>query len=325
MIKFEMNRGIKLISDKDLLSIEVATMYYEYDKTQQEIAKELNISRPTISKLLKYAKEQQFIQITIKKPVEAIHSLETRLKEIFGLKDVRVAYTNHSMTNTEHLLTALGKEASFYLNEVVEDGMRIGISWGETLYHMAKELQPKDIQGIEIVQLKGGMNLIHADTHDQKIMMDFVKNFHAKGQYVPLPIIFGSEKTKHAMMEERQIKYISDKMANVDIALYTIGNVSKNSLLYKTNAITEEEYAYLEKHAICDICSRFIDEKGEIVLEELDSRTFGISLKQLKNSTMSILIANGEAKLEGIYTALKQGIPNVLITDSMTAIKLLEY
>ncbi len=316
--------GFGMIPEKDLLSIEVATLYYELDQTQQEIAETLNISRPTVSKLLKHAKQQNYIQITIKKPVEAIHSLELRLKEKFGLDDVRVAYANHATCDATYVLQLLGKEASAYLNEVVQHRMKIGISWGETLYHVAKELQQKQVEEVEVVQLKGGMNFIQANTHDQEIMMRFVQNFHAKGQYVPLPIVFNSVETKNALLAEPQFHLIHEKMGTVDVAIYTIGEVSKESLLYKTNVISEHEFDILSKQAVCDICSRFIDENGEIVLEELDERTVGISLEALKNVPKSILIANGESKLEGIKTALKQKIPNVFITDSMTALKLLE-
>ena len=39
--------------DKQQLSVEVARLYYQSDYSQQEIANKLNISRPTISRLLK--------------------------------------------------------------------------------------------------------------------------------------------------------------------------------------------------------------------------------------------------------------------------------
>lgn len=318
-------RGIFLINDKDLLSIEVARMYYEFDKTQQEIAETFSISRPTVSKLLKYAKEKKYIQITIESPVEALQALEVRLKEHYQLKDVKIAYTNAHIDSEKEGQVLLGKEASLYLDSIIKENDLIGISWGNTLHHVAQQILPRDISGIEITQLKGGMNLVHADTHDQEIMTSFVKKYNAKGQYIPLPVIFESENTKNIMMHEKQIQLIMNKINNINIALYTIGNVSKESLLYKMHYITDDEFAYLEQHAQCDICSRFINSNGEASIPDLDTRTFGISLEQLKNVENSILIASGSNKLDGIYTALKNNIPNVLITDSSTALKLLEY
>ena len=51
--------------DKDQLSINVAKLYYESDMSQQKIANELGISRPSVSRLLQYAKEHGFVQIRI--------------------------------------------------------------------------------------------------------------------------------------------------------------------------------------------------------------------------------------------------------------------
>ena len=41
------------------LSVEVARLYYQSDYSQQEIANKLNISRPTISRLLKYGERKR--------------------------------------------------------------------------------------------------------------------------------------------------------------------------------------------------------------------------------------------------------------------------
>lgn len=313
------------MNDKDLLSIEVARMYYELDKTQQEIANAFSISRPTVSKLLKHAKDNNYIQITIKNPISVINSLENSLKEKYKLKDIRIAYSNHLYDSDIDVRSLLGREAATYLENIIKDDDQIGISWGETLYHVSQSLNAKFVQGVEIVQLKGGMNLVHADTHDQEIMTQFVKKYNAKGQYIPLPVIFETKASKDIMMDEKQIQLIIDKINSVNIALYTIGNVTKDSLLYKMHYISEDEFAILEEKAVCDICSRFIDFEGNICLEDLNYRTFGISLEQLSMVENSILIAGGELKIKGIHTALKNNIPNVLITDSITAMKLLEY
>ena len=54
--------------DKDWLSIDAARLYYESDMSQQKIANELGISRPSVSRLLQYAKDRGFVQIKIIDP-----------------------------------------------------------------------------------------------------------------------------------------------------------------------------------------------------------------------------------------------------------------
>ena len=73
-----------------------------------------------------------------------------------------------------------------------------------------------------------------------------------------------------------------------------------------------------------DICSRYIDVEGIICSEELNQRTIGIDLEELKRKERSILVAGGIQKVDGIYGALRGGYANVLITDQFTAKYLLE-
>ena len=50
--------------NRDLL-VEIAVMYYLEDKTQTEIAKEMFMSRPKVSRLLKKARELDIVDIKI--------------------------------------------------------------------------------------------------------------------------------------------------------------------------------------------------------------------------------------------------------------------
>ena len=54
----------KVVNDLRLM-IKACDMYYNENLSQQEIASKLNISRPTLSRLLASAKEQNLIQIQV--------------------------------------------------------------------------------------------------------------------------------------------------------------------------------------------------------------------------------------------------------------------
>ena len=65
--------------EKDKLSIEVAELYYQLNYSQQQIANQLEISRPTVSRLLQYAKDKGYVQIKISDPFMDIESLQEKL------------------------------------------------------------------------------------------------------------------------------------------------------------------------------------------------------------------------------------------------------
>ena len=79
--------------DKQQLSVEVARLYYQSDYSQQEIANKLNISRPTISRLLKYAKEKGFVQISIADPFADLDNVGNLLKEKYNLLEAHVVFS----------------------------------------------------------------------------------------------------------------------------------------------------------------------------------------------------------------------------------------
>ena len=59
-----------MTKDKNKLAISAAKLYYQSDFSQADIAQELQISRPSVSRLLQYAKDQGFVRIEIFDPIE---------------------------------------------------------------------------------------------------------------------------------------------------------------------------------------------------------------------------------------------------------------
>ena len=73
---------------RDKLSIEVAELYYQLNYSQQQIANKLEISRPTVSRLLQYAKDKGYVQIKVSDPFMDLESLQEKLTSKYQLKEV---------------------------------------------------------------------------------------------------------------------------------------------------------------------------------------------------------------------------------------------
>lgn len=56
--------------DKNKLAISAAKLYYQSNFSQADIAKEMKLSRPSVSRLLQYAKDKGFVRIEIFDPIE---------------------------------------------------------------------------------------------------------------------------------------------------------------------------------------------------------------------------------------------------------------
>ena len=122
---------------------------------------------------------------------------------------------------------------------------------------------------------------------------------------------------------DRHIKRVLELGRNANIAIFSVGTVRDTALFFRLGYADSQEKNYLKTHAVGDICSRFFDKDGNISSQELNDRTVGIDLDDLRHKEYSILLSGGDGKIASIRAALKGGYANVLITDQFTAKKLL--
>ena len=190
--------------DKDRLSINVAKLYYESDMSQQKIANELGISRPSVSRLLQYAKEHGFVQIRIIDPTERGLSLADELCKKYNLKTVKIA--NVPLNKNDEIKKAIGLKAAEYLYEIVKDNDIIGIGWGSSLYQMALHLKSKPVKKVQVVQLKGGISYSKLNTYAHEIITLVAKAFSTTGIFLPIPVMFDNTEVKRLVEQDKYVK-----------------------------------------------------------------------------------------------------------------------
>ncbi|ORU01125.1 Deoxyribonucleoside regulator DeoR (transcriptional repressor) [Anaerovibrio sp. JC8] len=308
--------------DRDKLSINVAKLYYRSEYSQQRIAEELGISRPSVSRLLQYAKDRGYVKIQIMDPVEDMSNMEQMLVEKYRLHEVRIA--SSTINDENEIKKYIGIKAAEYLDSIVHDGDMIGVGWGTTLYEMSCSLLPKTLKGSQIVQLEGGVTHSKWRNYAKDILENFANNYSTIAQYLPLPVVFGSREVKEMVDQDSHIKRVLEMGSHANIAVFSVGTVRPNALFFRLGYTDQEEQTRIQQTAVGDICSRFFDADGCICNKELDARTVGITLDELRNKEHSIMIGGGEAKVPAIRAALKGHYANVLITDQFTAKELLK-
>ncbi|RKL67247.1 RNA polymerase subunit sigma-70 [Salipaludibacillus neizhouensis] len=297
--------------------IEAAKMYYLYDYNQSKIAEKLNVSRPTVSRLLYRAKAEGIVEIKVNDTEEDSDQLAEIIQHRYNLKRVIVVDTPEE--DDQRIKQYLGQQAADFLDSIIEDNEIIGVTWGTTMYQVAKELKPKKMNNVRIVQMKGGVSHSETNTHANEILYMFGQAFHTIPHHLPLPAIVDHVVVKQAMEADRYIKNILELGQKATIAMYTVGTVKTESLLFQLGYFKGEDTQLISEKSVGDISSRFFDGTGEICSKELNSRTVGIELSELRKKKYSILIAGGAHKLAGIRGALTGKYANVLVTDVHTA------
>ena len=308
--------------NRNRLSITVAKLYYRSEYSQQRIAEEMGISRPSVSRLLQHAKDMGYVKIQIFDPVEDMGQMERRLAARYALNEVRVV--SSTINDEEEIKKYIGIKTAEYIDTIVRDGDIIGVGWGTTLYNVSNSLIPRQLKGSQIVQLEGGVTHANGETFANDILERFARNYGTIAQHLPLPVIFDSSAVKEMVYQDRHINRVLELGRHANIAVFSVGTVRNSALFFRLGYTDAEEKTRIQKEAVGDICSRFFDAAGHICNPQLDDRTVGIRLQDLTAKEHSILASGGEAKLQAIHAALIGGYANTFITDQFTARALLD-
>lgn len=307
------------------LLLKVSKYYYEKDLTQQEISERLNLSRPKVSRLLKQAEEIGIVKISII-PQPGIHTdLEDALELKYGLKEAVVVEVSEPVSQFA-VSREVGAAAADYFFQSVNTPSVIGFSWGTTLQAMVDAIRSVDFRNSQIVQLIGGLGKPESEAHATYILRRLVEKTGAKLSFLNVPGIVDNTAVKDALLTDSHLREIFEQFKKIDIAFVGVGTPTPDSVVMRDGTIlTQGELdSLLEMGAVGDICLRFFDQKGNIIHSDVDKRVIGITLEQIKKIDRVVGVTGGPAKEGAIRAALVGKFINVLVTDHLSAKKLLK-
>ncbi len=300
------------------LAVQAARLYYTCNENQEQIARKLNISRPQVSRLLQLAREEGIVEVHIKNPLNAHTELEAIFCERFGLKQAVIIPI--SSNDDQIIKQKLARIAASVIDEIVQDNQVIGLPWGSTLNYTAKYLRAQEMKGVSVVQLKGGVCRVTGNYDTINPVLTFARKLNGTPYLLPAPSIVDSEIVKELLLQDANMKEILNLGEKAEIAVFSIGKPSEDSVLVQAGYFSEAEMKELrDRGAVGDICSRYFNIYGEIFDPRLDARTIGIELDKLRKKPYSIAIAGGVERAGGILGALRGNFVNVLVTDEGAA------
>lgn len=324
MIGTQRRKPMQLDDTRTVFLARVASLYYDQNKSQQEISKEMGVSRSAISRFLTEARDRGIVEIIVHYPWRTSTPLEQELTATFdNLKAVRVLKTENK--SYEEMLQGLGTLAAQFLDNILYDGMIIGISWGTALYHMIREMQPRNLPGVEVVQLIGATGSENVPTDGPVLARLLTDRLGGFPRYLHAPLIVENEAVRETLLQTRNIQETLARAQQADVALVGIG--CTNSELYslkRAGYVDEAETQQIRAAGVVgDICGHHYSLTGEWLDIDINHRAVGISLDTLANIDKVIGVAGGSRKGAAILGAIRGGHINVLITDERAAQKIL--
>jgi len=300
----------------------IAKLYYEEEKTQSEIGKMLGISRPKVSRRLSEAKERGIVKIFIEEDTDEIKDLERRIYSSFPVKSVHIASVpENDSSMAVHFTARLGAEI---FPSYLKSGDRIGVNWGWTLYELSKAFPRMNIKDCSLVQLSGAVDNANSRSYATEIIKNLSGKINSEHTYfLPCPALVDSSIIADAMKSDEKIRMLFENISKCNKIFINITTPDEKSCIYEAGYINDQDLKRLkQKNAVGIICSRFYNENGEICDKELDNRTIGIPLEDIRNAECVFACISGASKYQALYAALKAGWIDVLVLDSILAEKL---
>lgn len=318
-----MNKEVHLVDwEEERLLYKIAKMYYDENFTQGQIAKELDIYRTTIGRMLKKAREKGIVKIEIQSTLDKQFDLEEKIANHFGLKEVIIA-PSHSGQGMLDLQSAIGSASSKLLDRIIKDEDVVGLAWGTTLGHMVNqmtELKPKNINCVPLVGGPGGMSV---DFHVNAIVYKLAQAFNGHPHFIDAAAIYKSSETTKEIIDSEFMKKVIDLWDELTVAIVGIGAPFSSSNMVWSGFLGDEEKDELKQNnAIGDICSRFFTSEGKLIDSPIAERTIAIQLDKLKGLRYSIGVAHSVDKVDSIIGAIKGKYINTLLTNEETALEI---
>lgn len=313
-------------SEEDLIT-RIAWLYYKEKSTQAEIAEKIFLSRQKVQRYLEKARDLEVIRFTLKHPRVNLLGIEETLKKKFGLEDALVIPC--SDTNPESLRKSFAMGGAYYLERRLSAAgdCTLGVGWGNTTAYLADYFEPHTIEGkVNVVSLIGNL-MVNVSMNPFLLGQKIAEKLDAEFFNIWAPAIAQTKERAAAFKSEPWIHEVLDIACKADVNLISIGEVSQSASLFQMGYLSGDDLKRLTgKGAVGDILSRFFDKDGNLVDDEVHDRVVGIPLETLKDKRkLRIGVAAGASKIPAIAAAVHQQYISVLITDEVTARKLIKY
>jgi DNA-binding transcriptional regulator LsrR (DeoR family) len=302
----------------------ILNLYYIEGLTQTEIAQHLSLSTPKVNRLLQQAREQGYVNITIRTPYQQLFNLENRLKAVFKLQEAIVIPTLAESGSST--LNALGGVAANFLLEHLRDGDVLAITPGTTVQAVAQSLEASRNYQVVIVPILGAsQGQIESDMN--YLATNMAERLGGKAYQLHAPAFVETQEQCELLSSMGPVKEILDIARRANIALLGVGTLNaESSRFVQFTALSAAELKLIADvcGGVGEIAAHIFTIDGQPCGQEYADRVIGLTLAEIRNIPFRIGVAATAAKALPIYGALRGGYLHALITDEAAACKVLE-
>lgn len=296
----------------------VARKYYIEDQKQSDIARDLGVSRPLISRMLSEARELGIVEITIHEP----GAREARLLERLRLSSsVRGGILVEEGVNDDATNRLLSQGAVELLRQL--GVRRLGVGWGYLIGQLVSWLEenPQLNSTItDICPLVGNASIPARNYQSNENVRLMAQQMGAAPHFLYLPALPDSLEEKQVLCSTEVYRQIQQQWEQLDTALVNIGDYPSSpdfASLVRYGSLLQQQRA----------CGRmliyYFNEDGFMIQSEQDF-AIQIPIDMLKRCPNIIGVCSANTSAKALCGALRSGFFTHIVARAELVKALLE-
>lgn len=296
-------------------------LYFVAGNTQDEIARKLNVSRPTAQRLVSLALSERLITFRLDHPIAACMALARQLEEKFRLQHCDVVPTDPA--NPTGIAGVASSAAGFLEQKLAaERPIIIALGTGRTVRAAVEQVRAAARPNHQLVSLVGNIapdgSASFFDTLTR--LADLTQARHYP---IPLPLFARNAEERSILIDIEPVRRVHALAARADVTLVGVGQMDSEAQQFVDGFISREELLDLMRlGAVGEVTGWAIDADGRVVDAPTNARITSVPHRP-GDDRLVVGVAVGPAKVKAIRGAVTGRILTGLITDEATASALL--
>lgn len=279
----------------------VARRYYLEDRKQSDIAAELGVSRPLISRMLSEARELGVVEILIHEPGSRASSLLDRLRMTSSVQGGILVEDGEDEDATNQLLS---QGAVDLLQQI--GARRLGVGWGyligQLVTWLEKHPQP-DSSVTDICPLVGNASIPARNYQSNENVRLMAQQLGAAPHFLYLPALPDSLEEKQVLCSTEVYRQIHQQWEQIDTALVNIGDYPSSpdfASLVRYGSLLQQQ------HACGRMLVYYFNEAGTIIQSDQDF-AIQVPLETLMRCPNIVGVCSANTSAKALRGALRTG------------------
>lgn len=309
---------MKISQEKQKKLAYVARRYYLEDQRQSDIAKELGVSRPMVSRMLAEARELGVVEITVHDAGTRTATLLERLRLSTSVRGGVLVEDGVDEDATNQLLSQGAVELLRQL-----ETRRLGVGWGyligQLVTWLEKHPQP-DSPVTDICPLVGNANIPARNYQSNENVRLMAQQLGAAPHFLYLPALPEGLEEKQLLCSTEVYRQIHQQWEQLDTALVNIGNYPSSpdfASLVRYGSLLQQY------HACGRMLVYYFNEQGTVIQSDQDF-AIQVPLDTLRQCPRIIGVCSANTGAKALLGALRSGVFTHLVARSELVKSLLD-